>query len=214
MCDTEQIKPGCIVYSVGSNGNYLFETGMHGRFNCEIHVFDPTYLGDTTKHKYLNIHAWGIDSTTHTTQKTEHGEPVGKPVQLKSLPDIIEELGHTGKTIDILKIDVEGFEFGVLDNTSMWKTLEFSGTDIRQVLAEIHLSGINRETFRWRDVNRYEGGVVDNLFRVMHQQGYGIFHKEVNALPQATMQCTEYGFVKIDVDCNTLTSKKESVFVY
>jgi len=35
---------------------------------------------------------------------------------VKTLPTIIEELGHEGRTIDILKVDVEGSEFSFLEN--------------------------------------------------------------------------------------------------
>ena len=35
---------------------------------------------------------------------------------VKTLPTIIKELGHEGRTIDILKVDVEGSEFSFLEN--------------------------------------------------------------------------------------------------
>uniref|UniRef100_A0A7S2WQJ2 Methyltransferase FkbM domain-containing protein n=1 Tax=Eucampia antarctica TaxID=49252 RepID=A0A7S2WQJ2_9STRA len=37
-------------------------------------------------------------------------------IPVKTLPTIIKELGHEGKTIDVLKIDVEGSEYAFLEN--------------------------------------------------------------------------------------------------
>ena len=46
VCDPHRLRkmPDCLVYSVGSAGNYIFEDGLYdivGTKNCEIHVFDP-----------------------------------------------------------------------------------------------------------------------------------------------------------------------------
>lgn len=46
VCDPHRLRKysDCLVYSVGSNGNYMFEDGLAeivGEKHCEIHVFDP-----------------------------------------------------------------------------------------------------------------------------------------------------------------------------
>ena len=39
-------QPGCIVVSVGSNGDFAFEESIHTRFpHCTVHVFDGTFYG-------------------------------------------------------------------------------------------------------------------------------------------------------------------------
>ena len=43
VCDPHRLnKTGCLIYSVGSAGNFDFEVGLH-RIDpvCEIHTFDP-----------------------------------------------------------------------------------------------------------------------------------------------------------------------------
>ena len=56
-------------------------------------------------------------------------------MQLKSFPTIVQELGHRNRTIDILKIDVEGAEFSVfLDK----QTMALMATLVRQILIEVH----------------------------------------------------------------------------
>ena len=56
-------------------------------------------------------------------------------MQLKSFPTIVQELGHLNRTIDILKIDVEGAEFSVfLDK----QVMALMATLVRQILIEVH----------------------------------------------------------------------------
>lgn len=55
---------------------------------------------------------------------------------VKTLPTIIRQLGHQGRTIDILKVDVEGSEYAFLENL-----LDSSGgcpSFINQVTLEWH----------------------------------------------------------------------------
>ena len=47
VCDPHRLRkvPDCLVYSVGSAGNYMFEDGLvdlMGDRHCEVHVFDPS----------------------------------------------------------------------------------------------------------------------------------------------------------------------------
>jgi hypothetical protein len=44
ICDLHRLGDDCLVYSVGSHGNYQLEDGLQdflGHTKCEIHVFDP-----------------------------------------------------------------------------------------------------------------------------------------------------------------------------
>lgn len=218
VCDTDKIMPSdCIVYSFGSNGNYVFEVGITERFYCEIHTFDPIMLGNVPPElsSFVHPHPWGLDVVSHNLSRTKRdGTPASQPmVEMKTLPHIVDELRHHNKVIDILKIDVEGFEVGVLEDLSMWEGLKVKGTIFSQILVEVHLSGVNRSSLKWKNSVKFTGATLDRLFRRLAIQGYGIFHKEVNVLPAAQLQCAEFGLVKIDVNCETLKSRG-SKFVF
>ncbi|THH18079.1 hypothetical protein EUX98_g9015 [Antrodiella citrinella] len=102
-------KPDCIVYSFGINGESSFEAEIFERTKyCQIWGYDfsvrsfgpelPTYSSRT------HFKAWGLSgSNSHGPKDTP------KMYTLQSLMDLN---GH--KHIDILKIDVESWEFDVL----------------------------------------------------------------------------------------------------
>jgi hypothetical protein len=111
ICNPHRIRetrPDCLVYSIGSNGQYDFEEGMlqelstNGR-SCEIHVFDfGGYERPEDAARNIHYHQWGLEgSEEKSTIKRK----------MMSFPDIVKALGHEERTIDILKIDCEGCEW-------------------------------------------------------------------------------------------------------
>lgn len=186
VCDPHRIndRKDCLVYSIGSNGNFDFEEDVHRRLpNCEIHIFDPTDHSQGMWNRGLNgsnYHAWGLESS--------YGQPVpssrlvlGNTAGLRflSLPETMELLGHAGRRIDIFKIDCEGCE---------WSTYkDVLEQDIRQVLVEVHF--VNDLTLPF--------------FNAFHDEGYVIFHKEPNVLNRA---CVEFGFLKLAKEFLPVTS--------
>ncbi len=124
VCDPHRIKrmaaerkakypnePGCIIYSIGSNGHYEFEQGMQdllGVGTCDIHIFDPgnfearmpAALRDGNHTWY---HQWGL--AQQNNDKDHKPDPNSK---WQGLRDIVQLLGHENRdTIDIFKIDCE-----------------------------------------------------------------------------------------------------------
>ena len=103
VCDPHRIakQKSCLVYSVGSNGNVMFEKGMKEQVSqdCEIHTFDPgTYNkrnGNFAEalEGYAAFHNWGLDTETNARGK------------MKTLQQTVKDLGHEGRQIDVFKID-------------------------------------------------------------------------------------------------------------
>ena len=118
--DIIEARP-CIVYSFGSNQNDLFEAHLRRtKSHCEIHVFDPT----SPPLEAYNYHSLGLcaKGSSFTVGTRRH--------PCKSLEAIMLELGHAH--IDVLKIDVEGAEWQVLQ-LSNWNALQ-----VGQLLVELH----------------------------------------------------------------------------
>jgi len=87
----------------------------------------------------------------------------------------MEELGHTGKTIDVFKIDCEWCEWFT------WQ--EWLTVDMRQILVETH----NAPMPNARD-----------FFFNLHDNGFVIFNKEANYENGAGG--VEFAFVKVSTD--------------
>lgn len=108
----------CLIYSVGSNGNYRFEDGLYELLAadgtiCEVHIFDPgEYDRPENVEKNMHYHNWGLKSSYSDKYQPKANRGRGK---YYSFPEIQKELGHQNRTVDIFKIDCEGCEWFVSD---------------------------------------------------------------------------------------------------
>jgi len=176
VCDPHKIaeqahQHGCLVYSVGSNGDASFETAVHEEISkeCEIHTFDmnpwASYRPGLPP-EFMSYH----------TAKISNGNAIAK---------LHKKLGHRGRTINILKIDCEGCE---------WETYREwldGGIDIRQIQVELHLNLLED---RKRPTNI--GDKTHAFFKFFFSYGYVVFHKEANSIGCGG-NCIEYAFLKL-----------------
>lgn len=175
VCDPFRIakQKDCLVYSIGSNGNVMFEAGVKDQISkdCEIHTFDPgasnTRFGDFAEalKPYSTFHQWALGTDKEAKRRKN----------TKTLDITVTELGHEGRRIDIFKIDCELCE---------WSTYEdWLKYDIRQILVETH--------------NAPDPNIRDFFYK-LHDAGYVIFSKEGNWQNQCGG--AEYAFIKLSTD--------------
>jgi hypothetical protein len=103
----------CLVYSIGSNGDYSFEDSLVSAVGpiCEIHIFDPGNFersGLATHNMFY--HRWGL---TSSYQHSNFLPDFLNGLEMYSFSEIRRKLGHENRTIDIMKIDCEGCEWYV-----------------------------------------------------------------------------------------------------
>lgn len=144
------IGADAVVYSVGIGSDISFDIGLISRFGCHVHGFDPTPNASAWIKKQalplkFHYHAVGLaasdgeaaflkpeiegwDSFGTITDTTPENRIVRCPV--KRLSTIAAELGH--HRIDLLKMDIEGFEYQVLDD------ILAGDIAIDQLLVEFH----------------------------------------------------------------------------
>ena len=101
----------------------------------------------------FSIHTWGFGP--ETAKKQQHDPKF----LIKSLQRTVMELGHTGRVIDIFKIDCDNCEWETYDS---WFDADVV---LRQVQVEIH---------------RNPQPKIQNFFRAFRNQVYVMFHKEPN----------------------------------
>jgi len=139
-----------IIYSAGIGEDISFDEAMLKEFNCKIFAFDPTpksinWIQKQKKHDNFFFYPYGLSDKTEEkcfylpkNKNYVSGSIIiheditlddKVAVQMKSIEDIAKEYQHT--YIDILKMDIEGSEFSVIENLP--KNIVFG-----QIVVEFH----------------------------------------------------------------------------
>jgi len=165
ICDVFRLnnRANCLVYSFGSSGEFSFEASMKTILpHCEIHTFDS--------------------ATYHcpSGQCIFHQAKLGSGLPSSGTKDwsmIIDELQHRNRTIDIMKIDIEGGEYDFFP--TIFKTSE--SLHPQQILVELHPKDP-------KDIHAF--------FELLRNNHYTIFNKEPNLI--AGREFFEYAFLKLN----------------
>jgi hypothetical protein len=145
---TEQQKQSnqCVVYSMGGNNQWQFELDVLDKTPCQVHTFDCTGHIDRFRkpvHPRLTFH--------HTCLGAEHvpfnhDQACSNTTSIQSIcGDVLTLyqiqilLGH--QSIDLFKIDIEGYEWPILESWPELTDTSPTALDMvlpMQVLVEIH----------------------------------------------------------------------------
>lgn len=147
----ELLNENSIIYSFGIGEDISFDNAIITNHNCHIFCFDPTPKSiNWFKRQKLNekfhFYEYGISGNNgfvdfYLPKNPDHvsGSTITQKnidiknkvsVEMKSLGNIINELGH--KHIDVLKMDIEGSEYDVIADILNAKI------SITQILIEFH----------------------------------------------------------------------------
>jgi len=166
-----------VVYSVGIGEDISFDLALIERFGCTVHGFDPTprsltWLAAQNLPARFVVHPYGIadiDGTlsfappknpAHVSHSVlgDEADRAGTRIELpvKRLETVLRELGHD--RLDLLKLDIEGAEYAVLD------ILLEKGPLPRQLCVEFHhgMGGVELQT-------------TDALLGRLRSAGYRVF---------------------------------------
>jgi hypothetical protein len=172
----------CLVYSIGSYGEFSFEIEfkrIYGQF-CEIHTFDPT--GDAEKFAHqasasnIEFHPWGLSSSDKGNTMTLSG--------------FMRRLNHSGRRIDLLKVDCEGCEYESFN--SIFSEIKNNRIDVGQIQVELHLP---EDKFK-----------IPNFFKAAVESGFDIFHKERNQWGCSGWQCVEFSLIHANTKTRVLNT--------
>lgn len=140
-----------IVYSFGIGEDVSFDNAVIENHNCHVFGFDPTpkSINWVNKQKLpdkFHFYNYGISNKSgsldfYLPKKNEYVsgsliahknvDSINKVrVRMKSIKDIMNELGHT--KIDVLKMDIEGSEYDVIED------ILSAHIPISQILIEFH----------------------------------------------------------------------------
>ena len=171
--ETLQLTADCLIYSIGSNYKFQFETAVTSVApDCEIHVFDGTM--NLTKRALPsltpNIKFNNFNVVSDCNKENEMGFPS------LCIQNILRSLGHERRHITWFKIDCEGCEY-----TVMPRVLEHV-MSIDEVFIEVH--GL-------------EPVKVNALFKSFDDAGLFVFHKERNHWGCGGYTCVEFSLTTL-----------------
>ncbi|KAK4290860.1 hypothetical protein Pmani_036280 [Petrolisthes manimaculis] len=133
----------CLVYSFGVGGDLTFDRAM-GQFGCEVLAFDDDPEHDAMKRypfpRVTFLHV--LVSNNRDVRLVNWTEPKQNSsfiVLSRPIDNIMLLLHHQTANIDLLKIDIDGPEFEVLEQ-SLFETHVLERT--RQLSIEVHLSAL------------------------------------------------------------------------
>jgi FkbM family methyltransferase len=183
------LSASSVVYSFGVGEDISFDLQLIREFGVQVHAFDPTpksieWLDKQSLPEKFVFHDYGIADhdgicvllppenpaqVSHTiVNRKAPGSAIEVPV--RRLASIMKSLGHP--KIDLLKMDVEGAEYGVIED------LLNAGIAVGQLLVEFH--------HRWPEVGI---GPTVEAIKKLNRAGYLIF----SVAPGGE----EYSFLKV-----------------
>jgi hypothetical protein len=172
----------CVVYSLGSNGQFDFEESMVQHTPCEVHTFDCTLDGVqfvVPAHPRIHFHPLCA------------GEGGGNP-RYMSIASLAARLNHT--RVHLLKMDIEGFEFRVVE--SLYGDALRGAVGAAQMLPlqislEVHaISGLLDSHMHPPGLSAAE---MDALWVPLTELGYAVVSREDNKLCK---HCAEFTVVR------------------
>jgi FkbM family methyltransferase len=171
----QELSAASVVYSFGVGEDISFDLALIERFGLQVQAFDPTprsieWLQSQTVPPEFVFHAYGVagfdgscaflppENPVHVSHTIVPRKSSRRAIEVPvhRLGTIMNMLGH--EQIDLLKMDVEGAEYGVLAD------LLTCSIPVKQLLVEFH--------HRWAHIGIEK---TKQAIRALNAAGYRIF---------------------------------------
>lgn len=171
MCDDLPYRPSksCLVYSFGILDDFSFDDDSATYYGCNVFSFDPGWGPSHRRSSmvtFLKLGVGGQEGDVNRAAWKPWPAPKNDTWRLESFTDIKHLLGHEMRTIDIVKMDIEGAEWTTI--ADMAKAGELS--TIKQLLVEFHL-------WNWEDVDVVRNNL--NVLAELSRAGYRLFYSHM-----------------------------------
>ena len=160
----------CVVYSFGVHTGWSFDTAI-ARLGCTVHAFDPSVDHPEDLAPGVHFHAIGLSGEDGTrTAVPVSRENVRSTWEMRSLSSLAKQLQHA--KVDLLKIDIEGAEWDVLEQIAAGSLDELS---VGQIVAEVHFGDSEMRGGGW-EMEQRELDILKN----MQGAGWAMWRREDN----------------------------------
>lgn len=165
LCDVDQLHAPCLIFSLGSKGQYDFELGALSQTPCQIHTFDCTY-----------------DGASQGVRHTYHKLCIGSKLKVANDPMFVtigQAVALAGRDrLDLLKIDIEMYELDVIGG---WSEQTPNLPD--QIAIELHsFMGYEDKLPMLAGAGNLRLAHVALIMSKMHAMGYMVANVEPNPL--------------------------------
>uniref|UniRef100_A0A0B6ZKQ3 Methyltransferase domain-containing protein n=1 Tax=Arion vulgaris TaxID=1028688 RepID=A0A0B6ZKQ3_9EUPU len=135
ICDDPKVRPQqpCVIYSFGINYDFSFDDDAARLYGCHVYSFDPSMENMKTSDRSDHVHFYKI-GLSGATLIAQNGWSLYTFSDLRSL------LGHQNVTIDIIKMDIENWEWETIPQMISTEQL----VSPRQFLLEYHVSSTEK----------------------------------------------------------------------
>lgn len=195
----DSLEAPCVIYSMGGNNQWQFELDLLDVTPCEIHTFDCTGPisrfekpdNDRLHFHHVCIGAQNMDAPDLTPEQKRRKGPKEVQGEFWTLEKAQQILQHS--KIDLLKLDVEGWEWPLFES---WPTLQDdkSSTTVlpMQILVEIHYQTFGDHN-KASHFPRLAADMIDLQTRFLNM-GYVVVNRDDN---RRCKHCTELTLVRV-----------------
>uniref|UniRef100_A0A1I7YSS3 Methyltranfer_dom domain-containing protein n=1 Tax=Steinernema glaseri TaxID=37863 RepID=A0A1I7YSS3_9BILA len=120
LCNPQKIPYPCVVYSLGVNNEFSFDSELYAMTKCQLRAIDKNTMAPHTAQFYSGINAT-LTAATVATETDASASTI-------SFADLVKK--HGDSRIDVLKIDIEGGEYDVAE--------QIAEVPACQILIELH----------------------------------------------------------------------------
>lgn len=177
----------CLVYALGIAADIRFEERIQSVAHCEVWAFDCTsgpQVRARMKERGIHFRPWCIGQRRSMQQSQYRGDAgvEESKFEWRTLRQAQHELGHA--RVDILKMDIEGFEWDVIWNELIDGAAKTDGQGglalPKQLLFELHQMGANDGAVPPAVVRGKGKQQANEMMLALHRLGYLVVAKAIN----------------------------------
>eukprot|EP00002_Diphylleia_rotans_P010837 TRINITY_DN2142_c0_g1_i1.p1 TRINITY_DN2142_c0_g1~~TRINITY_DN2142_c0_g1_i1.p1 ORF type:complete len:295 (+),score=63.90 TRINITY_DN2142_c0_g1_i1:51-935(+) len=206
-CITPTINRESVIYSFGLGNDPAFDLTFIRKYGPVVHAFDPTPTGENLFARWKDkppqwiFHSWGLhkadENMTFLAPKGHDQYSVknwdGKYKDDKKiirpgyrLTTIMKKLGH--KHIDVCKVDIEGSEWGIIDD------LLENKPDVDQLFFEFHFFDLDKTDHYSVQVTQFIEKLNSIGYKWFFRNSFRQLGKRYN--PPGEFNYVEYSFIR------------------